>query len=402
MAKKSSSLADFKAYLDELKGTDLKPVYAFFGEEAFFLDRLQDAAIDVIPEEARDFNLDVLYGLEVKVDKVVSICRSYPMMAEKRAVVVRDFMKMFDHRPSGTDPSSGGDTESPSSLPRDVDRIGAGAGLSAGGGERAPGSDTGSEIGAGGSGGSLDDLIAYLKQPNPSTLLFLTNEKRPAANSRIGQALRTGKLVTSHTFDLVDETQLPRWIVDWGAMEHNLQFEETAVQLLAFHIGNHLQQLTVEIEKLAASRGGDRPVSDRDVRELVGLSRDYTMFEFQDALFERDTEKAMAIAHQMMKRSDNPAGEVIRIISYFYTTFGKLWLIQRLSRKGLTPVQIREETGIKSTYYYNKLARAGRNYPLSVCPWLFEVLLDADKAIKGFSRQSPEAILLMTVKKITT
>lgn len=402
MAKKSSSLADFKEYLDELKGPDLKPVYAFFGEEAFFLDRLQDAAIDVIPEEARDFNLDVLYGLEVKVDQVVSICRSYPMMAEKRAVIVRDFLKMFEHRPSGAGTSVGGGTESSSSLSKDTVRGGGGAVLRTQVGDIAPGSYMGSETGAGDSDGSLEDLIAYLKQPNPSTLLFLTNEKRPAANSRIGQTLKNGNLVTSHTFNLIDETQLPRWIVDWGAMEHDLQFEDNALQLLAFHIGNHLQQLTVEIEKLAAGREGDRPVSARDVRELVGLSRDYTMFEFQDALFERDTDKAMTIAHQMMKRSENPAGEVIRIISYFYTTFGKLWHVQRLGRKGLTPAQIREVTGIKSTFYYNKLIRAGRNYPLPVCPWLFEVLLDADKAIKGFSRQSPEAILLMTVKKITT
>jgi DNA polymerase III subunit delta len=98
MAKRSSSLSDLQSFLEELRSPDIKPVYAFFGEETFFLDRLQDAAIAVIPEEARDFNLDVLYGDEVKVDKVITMCRSYPMMAERRAVIVRDFMKMFDPR----------------------------------------------------------------------------------------------------------------------------------------------------------------------------------------------------------------------------------------------------------------------------------------------------------------
>ncbi len=370
MAKRSTSLSDFKAFQEEFRGPEIKPVYAFFGEETFFLDRLQDAAIGVIPEESRDFNLDVLYGDDVKVDKVVTMCRSFPMMAERRAVIVRDFMKMFDPRQGESEPSD----DDPGEISLDA---------------------------PGGGGGSVDDLVAYLKQPNPSTLLFLTNPRRPAANTRIGAALRKSGTVASHTFEPVDELQLPKWIMAWATMEHQLSFEDQAIQLLAFHVGNNLQQLTVEIEKLSSGREKDRPVTDSDVRKLVGLSREYTMFDFQDALFDKNTDKAMMIAHHMMKRADNPSGEVIRIISYLYTTFGKLWLIQRLGRKGLTPEQIREVTAIKR-FYYDKLARAGRRYPLATCPWLFEVLLDADKAIKGFSRQTPEAILLMTIKKITS
>ncbi len=386
MAKKSSSLEQFKAFSEELRGPEIKPVYAFFGEESFFPDHLQDAAISIVPEEARDFNLDVLYGLEVKVDKVIDICRSYPMMADRRVVVVRDFMKMFDARQTGS--------EQP-------------------GPERVAAELSGPERSAGGSreisldapeaaSGTMDDLVSYLKQPNPTTLLFLTSEKRPAANSKLGAALKKSKTVTSHTFDPVEEYHLQQWIIDWASMEHNLTFEDNAVQLLAFHVGNHIQQLTVEIAKLAASCKDDRPVTDRDVKELVGLSREYTMFDFQDALFERNTDKAMMIAHQLMHKADSQAGEVIKIVSYLYGIFGKIWHIQRLSRKGLTPRKIQETVGIKSNFYYNKLARAGNNYPLAVCPWLFEVLLDADKAIKGFSRQSPESVLLMTVKKITT
>ncbi len=369
MAKKTSSLEHFKAFLEELKGPDIKPVYAFFGEESFFLDRLQDAAVSIIPEESRDFNLDVLYGLEVKIDKVISMCRSYPMMAERRVVIVRDFMKMFDARQAE---------------PEQADTVSGEISLDA--------PDPG--------GGTSDDLISYLKQPNPATLLFLSSEKRPAATTRLGKALKKSNTVTSHTFDPVDEYRLQQWIIEWASMEHDLSFEDNAIQLLAFHVGNHLQQLTVEIEKLAASRKEDRPVTDRDVRELVGLTREYTMFDFQDALFDRNSEKAMMIAHQLMHKADSPAGEVIKIIGFLYATFGKVWHIQRLTRKGLTPGLIQETVGVKSNFYYKKLAGAGQKYPLSVCPWLFEALLDADKAIKGFSRQSPESVLLMTVKKL--
>ncbi|MDG5766621.1 DNA polymerase III subunit delta [Balneolales bacterium ANBcel1] len=367
---KPSSLEHYKNLLKELQGPELKPVYGFFGEESFFLDRLQDAAESVVPDEARDFNLDILYGEEFTLDKLIGICRSYPMMAERRVVIVRDFMKLFARDSAGKSEQE----DSPD----------------------APGQESLST-----GGGSPDDLVAYLNQPNPTTTLVLVNDKRPAATTKIGKALRKSEKVTVHTFEPVPDYRLQQWITEWARSEHQLGFEDSATQLLAYHVGNNLQQLTVEIEKLSTYRTDQGAITVEDVRQVVGLSREFTMFDFSDALMERNTEKAMFVAHQMIGKADSPAGEVIKMIGFLYTTFGKIWHIQRLSRKGLTPDQIRDHTGINSTFYYKKLAQAGRHYSLASCPHVFETLLDADKAIKGFSKESPEAILLMTVKKLT-
>ena len=364
MARKPTSLEHYKALLREFQSPDVKPVYALFGEETFFLDRLQDAAIDLIPEEARDFNLDILYGQDITVDKLIGICRSYPMMAERRTVIVRDFMKMFTDNRDATEEEDSGDI---------------------------PGAPAGSQ----------DDLIAYLKQPSPATLLVLTNEKRPSGNTRLGKAFKNSKTLTWHTFEPVPDYRLQQWITEWAGGEHQLEFEDNAAQLLGYHVGNNLQQLTAEIEKLKNYRKDEGPITEQDVRQVVGLSREYTMFDFSDALFARQTDKAMFIAHQILRKADSPPGEVIKMIGFLYTTFGKIWHIQRLARKGLTPDQIRETVGVNSRFYYDKLVKASRQYPLESCPWLFEVLLDADRSIKGFSKETPEAILLMTVKKMT-
>lgn len=367
---KSSSLEHYRALLKEFEENNTKPVYGIFGEESFFLDRLQDAAIALIPEESKDFNLDILYGQDLTIENLIGICRSFPMMAEKRVVIVREFMKIFSKNPGQNITGQENDDDN------------------------APGST------AGGSG-HVEDLVSYLNQPNPTTLLLLVNEKRPASTTKIGKALKKSERVTSQTFEPVPDYRLQQWITDWAKTEHQLEIADTAIQLLAYHVGNNLQQLTVEIEKLSTYREGDRAISEKDVREVVGLSREYTMFEFSDALMERQREKAMFIAQQMITKAESPAGEVIKMIGFLYASFGKIWHIQRLNRKGLSPDQIREQVGVNSTFYFKKLNRAGRNYPLGVCPGLFETLLDADKAIKGFSKETPEAILLMTIKKIT-
>jgi len=370
---KNKSLEQYKALCKELQGPELKPVYAFFGEESFFLDNLQEAALQALPEEARDFNVDILYGDDVSMEKLIGICRSYPMMAERRVVIVREFMKLFSKDHAAMEDESGGQAGS-----------GSGGGPGQGGPE------------------NPEELIAYLNQPSPTTILILINEKKPSGITRLGKTLKNSKVMAAHTFEPVPDYQLAKWITDWAAQEHDLRFEENAAELLGFHVGNNLQQMTAEIEKLSNVREDGGAITVDDVKQVVGISREFTMFDFSDALMDRQTDKAMLIGLQMMGKADSPAGFVIMMVGYLYTTFGKIWHIQRLSRKGLTPAQIQNSVGIQSDYYYKKLVQSGRNFPLAVFPWLFEVLLDADKAIKGFSKETPEAILLMTIKKLTT
>ncbi len=378
MTRKSTSLDQYNTLLEEFRSGKIKPVYAFFGEETFFSDRLQEAAISVIPEEARDFNLDILYGQEVTVDKVIDICRSYPMMTERRAVIVRDFMKMFTE--TVQNPGESKDKPLREVAGKEADAAGDGVGGS----------------------GSMDDLIAYLDRPNPSTLLMLINDKRPSATTRLGKALKQGKTLTANTFEAVPDYLLKDWITGWASAEHHLPFKDDAAQLLGYHVGNHLQQLTVEIEKLSNYRKDGGAITNEDVRQVVRLSREFTIFNFSDALLERKTEKALFVAHHMIQNAEFASGEVIKMIGYLYTTFGKIWHIQRLLQKGWKASEIRKETGVNSTFYYDKLCKAGNNYPVTTCPRVFEILLDADRAIKGFSRETPEAILLMTIKKLTS
>lgn len=364
MARKPSSLDQFQAMVNDLASGQSKPVCLFFGEESFFLDRLQQAAIDRIPAEARDFNLDILHGEGLSAEKLLGICRSYPLMAEQRAVVVKDFLKMFESHTAESDADK---------------------------------ADVASENRSQG----VDDLLAYIRRPNPSTLLVLLSARKPAANTRLGKGLKTSTQALVHTFDPVADYQLQKWIRQWTLATHQIEIDEQAADLLAYYTGNHLQQLTSEIAKLASFVKEKGQITTDVVKQIVGFSREFSLFDFSDALLERRTDRALLVASQMMASSDSPAGEVIKMVGFLYGTFTKMWHIQRLSQKGLSPSSIREQTGIKSTFYYNKLVQSARNFPLSVYPAVLETLLDADMAVKGFSRETPEAVMYMTVKKLT-
>ena len=71
------------------------PLYFLYGEEEFLINSLQDLLLEYVLEPGeRDFNLDILYGTEVEPQQALAVCSSYPVMAARRLVIVRDFEKM--------------------------------------------------------------------------------------------------------------------------------------------------------------------------------------------------------------------------------------------------------------------------------------------------------------------
>jgi DNA polymerase-3 subunit delta len=83
---------DFHSALRQGK---FSPVYFFCGEEDFLIDEAVDSLIaQVVPAESRSFNLDILYGNEVDARDVVAQANSFPMTAERRVVILREYDRL--------------------------------------------------------------------------------------------------------------------------------------------------------------------------------------------------------------------------------------------------------------------------------------------------------------------
>lgn len=74
---------------------EIYPAYFFYGEEDFLIEEAQEKLCAVVLKDGiRDFNLDILYGDEVDGRQVVARANSYPMMAERRVVILKDFHEL--------------------------------------------------------------------------------------------------------------------------------------------------------------------------------------------------------------------------------------------------------------------------------------------------------------------
>ena len=71
------------------------PVYLLMGTEPYYPDLVCGEIIKYALSDAeRDFNQSVYYGLDTDADTVASDARSYPMMAERRLVVLKEAQNM--------------------------------------------------------------------------------------------------------------------------------------------------------------------------------------------------------------------------------------------------------------------------------------------------------------------
>lgn len=351
MAKKTS-LEFYKDTLQSIRNPDKrKPVYFLYGEESFFLDLLQEEFIGLVPDEKKDFNFDLLYGSEVDPEKVLGIARSYPMMSEIRVVVVRDLRKIAS-----------------------VDN----------------------------QGGHINDFIPYLEDPNPTTVLLLIDEKPPDKRTNLGKILtqkKTGNIY-SQMFEKLPDYKLPDWINDWVSYKYKKQIETDACQIMVHLVGNDLQLLSTEIDKVCTFVDSEKVVKSEHIKKIIGSYREYSVIELKEAVLSRNLEQSFSIVEQMLLKSNTDTGEIIRTVGFFYSVFGNIWQIRRLVEKGMNKSRIQQELGISSSWYFDQLWKDASRYRLSEMPQIFEALLDADRAAKGFSTLDTSTIFLLLIKRI--
>jgi len=250
-----------------LKARNIAPVYYLMGEEDYYIDKLSDAIVDaVLTEDEKDFNLDIVYGAETDIDKVIELAHAYPMMAEKRVVLVREAQAIR----------------------------------------------------------SLEGLEAYLAHLTPTTVLVFCH-KHGKIDARKAAAKALQQVGVVYESKRLYDNQLPPFISQYFR-QHNVDIEPQAIQMLAGHVGADLSRLTTEMDKLllAMPQDGSRVVGSALVEEQTGMSKDFNDFELTAALAQRNIFKA----NQIIKYyQGNPRSFFIgRTLTNLFTFFSDVML----------------------------------------------------------------------------
>ncbi|MBD5191775.1 MAG: DNA polymerase III subunit delta [Bacteroidales bacterium] len=267
----------FSSLRKNIEQKKLAPVYLLHGEEGYYIDQLEKMFENVLPEQDKEFNQYVLYAPEVEAPHVVNICQSYPMMADRQMVIVK---------------------EVPSTM------------------------------------SFLNGLSKYVEQPNPTTVLVLCVRGATFKGKEFLTALKTGNGIVFESKKLNERSVDP--VIAELLKEKNLNIEPKALQMLKEHIGTDVSRIYNEINKLTVVLQPNSMVTPAVIEQNIGISKDYNNFEFIGALSRKDFGRSMKIARYFRK---NPKGNPVVILSTvmfnFFTNLMIAYYTADKSERGL-------------------------------------------------------------------
>lgn len=140
-------------------------------------------------------------------------------------------------------------------------------------------------------------LIAYLKEPCPTTVLALVGQKVPK-NTRLYKAvaaLDKTAVIDCAPFARKDMGKVVRSM----AVGHGITFTEGAAAALLDSVGTNTVTLDTEIRKLALSHRGTDPVNENEVLSMVARTAEVKPWEFVDAFSGRNAQRCVHLLNRM-------------------------------------------------------------------------------------------------------
>jgi DNA polymerase-3 subunit delta len=328
------------ALIQILKRKSLDGAYYICGEDEF---QKEDATKKLIATgldaTVRDFNLDVLRGPDADPKSFDGIVSSLPMMSDRRVVVIKDA----------------------SGLKKDAKKA----------------------------------VLSFLAKPPSSVLVLLVESAGGKKDSDLAS------LATLLEFTPLTPEEIPSWISHWVSRELSLEISPGAAELLHSAVGNDLNQMVMELDKLA-SFTGNRMITEDAVTAVVGVRRGETMIDLLDAIGRRDVKGSLDLLGHVLAQPKTTGVQVVMLLAT--QTVALAWGRAKLN-EGVGGGRLQGE-------YFNQLrqsgsAYTGRPWGTAAAAWAsatpawdresleraFSALLTADVALKETRLSSEEQIL---------
>jgi len=311
---------------NDIKNNTFSPIYLLMGEEEYYIDYLTKLIQNnSLKDHEKDFNLNIVYGKDTSIADIISISKQYPVMSEKKLVIVKEAQDLVKN---------------------DID------------------------------GNSLDDLISYVNSPLDSTILVL-NFKHKSLDKR--KAIYKAILKNGLVFESkkLYENQAQDWIVSY-LKSFEFTIDKKSSFLITELLGTDINKIANELDKLIVLKSKVKTINSGDVEKFIGISKEFNVFELRKAIGEKNLFKCMKIIDYFSKNpKSNP---IVVIVSLIFDFFVKLFIYHSLSDKSDKSVA----SALKvNPYFVKDYSSAARNYSMKSISSKISILREFDLKSKG-------------------
>ncbi|TCV19257.1 DNA polymerase III delta subunit [Sphingobacterium alimentarium] len=308
--------------LSSLKQRKYKPIYLLHGEESHYIDEICGVIENTVLNHAqKGFDQTILYGKDVDFSTIISAAKRYPMMSDYQVILVKEAQ-----------------------------------GLKWKGEE------------------DVEMLRKYVENPTPTTILvfaykyskFDKRTKLYKSIEKAGVAFESAKLY---------DNKVAPWIVE-EFQGQGRRIHPQAAALMAEYLGTDLSKVANEVQKLLLNVGAEREISVQDIEQNIGISKDFNVFELNNALGKRDALKAIQIVDYF---AANPkSNPVVLVMGTLYGYFSKVLKYHYLPDKSSAA----KELGV-NPFFVKDYELAARNFNKLKLFQVMTILKDYDLKFKG-------------------
>jgi DNA polymerase-3 subunit delta len=236
-------------------------------------------------------------------------------------------------------------------------------------------------------------IAEYLAAPAPETVLALVGDGL-RKDSPIAKALAKNGDVLVYE---VSKRELPKWIGEQFA-RHGVKASAEACRALVELVGDNLQELASEVEKLSVWAGHDE-IGPGEVEQIVAARADVPPFVLTDAWGRRDVGAVLSACESILERSIR-SGEVHMLVGRLAAHVRRVQSCQNLDLAGVRPREAAADLKMHP-FAAEKAFAQSRNFSLEELRDAIVRLADLDLALKGGSRLPSELELERTLVAIT-
>lgn len=311
---------EFDAILQNLKKKIIHPIYLLQGEEPYYIDEISNyIEKNVLTDAEKGFNQTVFYGKDTNVITIAESCLRFPMMAQKQVIIVKEAQSLA----------------------------------------------------------KIEVLSSYAEKPLASTVLVLNYKyKNLDSRTKLHKAIKKNGVI--FTSEKLKEYKLPNWIDNYLA-QRNFTITTQAAQLLTAYLGADLGKVANELNKLIIAVKDTNKITADHIEKNIGLSKEFNLFELQNALAEKNIFKANQIIQYF---GANPtANPVQRTIPALFGYFSNMFAYHFLKDKSESNVA--SELGIHPFVAKNLIVAAKKYTPTKLYE-IIGILREYDMKSKGF------------------
>lgn len=293
---------EYDQIIRDIQNKIYSPVYFLWGDEPYFIDKIVDLLEEsVLDESMKGFNQTIVYGRDISTKEVIDLSRRYPMIGNYQVVIVKEA--------------------------QNLDKI--------------------------------ETLEQYIKDPLDTTILIISYkhkkvDKRKAFYKTINSA-KTNSIVFES--QKLRDYAIPKWI-ESEIKNRGFTISPVALMLMSEYLGNDLGKINNELDKLVINLKAGSAITENEIEENIGISKDYNLFELQNALADKNSLKAFRIVEYFESNPKEHPLQMITVVLHNY--FIKVFRYHQVKNQNQN--KIASELGI-APFFVKDFVKAGRVFP---------------------------------------